>query len=64
MEDMQKDAKENGVRVRTLRQYLDEIGYRIPGNVENRPATLNLNKGEPGSLPPPVPKDDRPVPMP
>jgi hypothetical protein len=56
MEDMSKQAKENGVRVRSLRQYLEEIGYRVPGNMESRPPTLDV-KGEPGALPPPVPKD-------
>jgi uncharacterized protein (UPF0335 family) len=58
MEELRSQAKQNGVPVKGLRQYLDEIGFRMPGNAEVKKPVLELKgelpKKDPG-LPPPVP---------
>ncbi len=67
MLEMQKQAKDNGVRIKGLRQFLEEIGYRIPGNTESKAPSIDLRGG--GEQPPQVPKDpmmkdDKPLPPP
>ena len=56
MEEMRKQARDNGVRVRNLRQYLEEIGYRIPGSASEQAPAIEF-KGNPADLPKPVPKN-------
>jgi hypothetical protein len=70
MKEMRKQAEANGVKVIGLRRYLDEIGYRIPGNPDEKKPVLEY-RGD-GTLPPQVPKepkdpmkkDDKPMPPP
>jgi hypothetical protein len=63
MKAIRKQAESNGVKVIGLRRYLDEIGYRIPGNPDEKKPVIDY-KGD-GGLPPPVPKEPMPKePMP
>jgi hypothetical protein len=61
MKTMEKQAKDNGVRKMNLREYLNEIGYQIPGGLDRKRATIDY-RGEGGSLPPPGPKNPAPPP--
>jgi hypothetical protein len=66
MKAIRKQAEANGVKVIGLRRYLDEIGYRIPGNPEAKKPVIDY-KGDGSGLPPQVPKepmkkDDKPMP--
>jgi hypothetical protein len=58
MKKIRRDAAENGVKVVGLRHYLEEIGYRIPGNPDEKKPVVEY-KGD-GGLPPQVPKDPMP----
>lgn len=60
---MQAQAKENGVQIRGLRQFLEEIGYHLSGHTENKPTSVDV-KGEAAPMQQPQPKDDKPLPAP
>jgi hypothetical protein len=56
---MRNQAKDNGVKVRGLRQYLEEIGYRVPRGLSDEGAYVPSAK-TPNGEPTPPPKPDAP----
>jgi hypothetical protein len=59
---MQAQAKENGVQIRGLRQFLEEIGYHLSAHSEGKPASVDV-KADAAPMQQPQPKDDK-APMP
>jgi hypothetical protein len=60
---MKKQAEENGVKRRGLRQWLEEIGYRIPKGLAEDAADYNYGSKANGAEPaaPPVKPENPPV---
>jgi hypothetical protein len=55
---LKKDAEDNGVKRRGLRQYLEEIGYRVPKGLGDEGAEYVKSK----EIEAPTPKPDKPMP--
>jgi hypothetical protein len=51
--EMKKQAADSGVPMKGLRKYLEEIGYKVPPNLEEPTGVSPLYKPRPDQLPPP-----------
>jgi hypothetical protein len=59
---MMKEAVLNGVRIRGLRQYLEEIGYKVPPGLSDEGAYVPSSKApKEEATPPPAPKPEPPM---